>query len=267
MSFDAETRVAVITQEDHFAIPENIEKLILMNELQVIRIAALDVSGSLDNKKSYFFKGFGFVQGSRMAFRLIGKKFIAGIDQFFKGRLPIKKQSVKSVAQKYRVAHEVCSDPNEASFLKRIKEEKPNVIVSFSAPVVFKKELLSIPEKGCINLHCSHLPEYAGLLPSFWVLYNREKETGATVHYMDTQIDNGGILEQVRVPIEKGQTMFGLIKKTKRAGGDLMCSVLKRLAAGEKIEARPNFLEKGNYYSWPSVDQMMEFRRQGGRFI
>ncbi|MCF8096135.1 MAG: hypothetical protein K9J79_12335 [Desulfobacteraceae bacterium] len=267
MPFQSETRVVVITQEDHFAIPENIEKLIRPDGVRIVRIVTLDVRGSLVNKKSYFFRGFGFVQGCRMAFRVFKKKLAAGMDLLCKGRLPIKKQSVKLVAQKYKIPHEVCSDPNEAGFLKRIKEENPDIIVSFSAPVVFKEELLSIPAKGCINLHCSYLPDYAGLLPSFWVLYNGEKETGATVHYMDTQIDNGGILEQVRVPIEKGQSMFDLIIKTKAVGGDLMCRVIKKMAAGEDVELQPNPSEKGDYYSWPSVEQMMEFRRQGGRFI
>ena len=37
----------------------------------------------------------------------------------------------------------------------------------------------------------------------FWTLYNDEKETGATVHYMDDEIDNGDILGQKSVKILK----------------------------------------------------------------
>ena len=64
--------------------------------------------------------------------------------------------------------------------------------------MIFKKELLKIPRYGCINLHCSILPKYAGLLPSFWTIYNKEEKIGSTVHYMDDKIDNGAILGQVK---------------------------------------------------------------------
>jgi hypothetical protein len=28
----------------------------------------------------------------------------------------------------------------------------------------------------------------------------------------------------------------------------------------------PNRMEEGSYWSWPSIEQMREFRRRGGRF-
>ena len=64
-------------------------------------------------------------------------------------------------------------------------------------------------------MHCSLLPKYSGILPSFWTLFNDEKETGATVHYMDDEIDNGDILGQKSVKILKTDSMFDIIKRTK----------------------------------------------------
>ena len=92
-----------------------------------------------------------------------------------------------------------------------------------------------------------------------------ETETGATVHYMDDQIDNGAILGQVRVPLDSGMSVFELIRRTKAAGGELLVEVIRKLNQGS-VETSPNRPEEGSYFSWPSVEQMREFRRRGGRF-
>jgi methionyl-tRNA formyltransferase len=129
---------------------------------------------------------------------------------------------------------------------------------------VFKECLLTLPRHGCINLHCSLLPLYAGLLPSFWVLYHQEQKTGATVHYMATKIDNGGILGQEIVTIEPGSTMLDVIRKTKQVGGDLMVRVVQEIASGT-VTVRENREEEGSYFGWPTIEQMREFRWKGGR--
>ena len=38
-----------------------------------------------------------------------------------------------------------------------------------------------IPSLGCINVHCSLLPKYRGLMPSFWTLFYKEKYTGVSI--------------------------------------------------------------------------------------
>ena len=101
------------------------------------------------------------------------------------------------------------------------------MLISFSAPIVFKEKLLKTPSNGCINLHCSLLPKYSGLMPSFWVLYKNEEFTGVSIHYMDSKIDNGKLLNQQIIKIPKGISIFNLLSLTKNTGGDLMCKTIK----------------------------------------
>ena len=84
------------------------------------------------------------------------------------------------------------------------------------------------------------------------------------MHYMDTRIDNGGILGQEVVPIEPGATMLDVIRRTKRVGGDLMAGVVQEIAAGT-VSVKENREAEGSYCGWPSVEQMRQFRRHGGR--
>ena len=56
-----------------------------------------------------------------------------------------------------------------------------------------------IPSLGCINVHCSLLPKYRGLMPSFWTLFYKEKYTGVSIFLMNEYIDDGPIIYQKKL--------------------------------------------------------------------
>ena len=60
--------------------------------------------------------------------------------------------------------------------------------------------------------------------------------------------------------------MFSVINLTKKAGGLLMASVINDILAGQ-IEDKENFVDESEYFSWPSVEQIRDFRKNGGRLI
>jgi methionyl-tRNA formyltransferase len=257
--------IAVITQPDSAVIPENIAKLAGLPSVTLKAVVVLDVKGALSNKRGYFLQGFGAWQCFRLFATLIVQRLSAGIRRAIGGRVrPGEGMSVQRLAEHLSVPCVCTTQLHAEQLLDYLQSLDLDLIVSFSAPIVFKERLLSLPQQGCINLHCSLLPRYAGLLPSFWVLYHHEVETGATVHYMDTRIDNGGILGQEVVAIEPESTMLDVIRKTKRVGGDLMVRVVQEIAAGT-LSVRENRETDGSYHGWPSVEQMRQFRRQGGR--
>jgi len=257
--------IAVITQPDSAVIPENIAKLAGLPGIALKTVVVLDVKGSLANKRGYFLNGFGVWQCFRLFATLNGQRFFAGFRRAIGSRVrPGEGMSVQQLAEHLSVPCVVTAELHSEQLLASLESLDVDLIVSFSAPIVFKERLLTLPRNGCINLHCSLLPLYAGLLPSFWVLYHHERETGATVHYMDSRIDNGGILGQEVVPIAPGATMLDVIRTTKRVGGDLMVRVVQEIASG-MVSARENREEEGSYFGWPTVEQMRQFRRQGGR--
>jgi folate-dependent phosphoribosylglycinamide formyltransferase PurN len=257
--------IAVITQPDSAVIPENIAKLASLPGISLKTVVVLDVKGALTNKRGYFLKGFGVWQCFILFAKLASQRLSAGVRRAVGAHVqPGEGMSVLQVAEHLAVSCVSTTELHSERLLAYFQSLNLDLIVSFSAPIVFKESLLTLPRHGCINLHCSLLPRYAGLLPSFWVLYHHERETGATVHYMDTRIDNGGILGQEVVTIEPGATMLEVIRRTKRVGGDLMVRVVQRIAAGT-VSVKENREDEGSYFGWPSVDQMRQFRRQGGR--
>ncbi len=64
-----------------------------------------------------------------------------------------------------------------------------------------------------INIHPSILPNYKGLDTHKRVLENNEKYHGATVHFVTEALDDGAIIIQAKLLIEKGDTEDTLQKR------------------------------------------------------
>lgn len=259
-------KIIIITQEDAFVVPKNIEKILRLENVELLKIVDIDSNYSLINKKSYFIKGFGLFQTIKMGIRVVSAKILNTIDALTSYKLSIIPKSLKAVSARYNVDFARIKNPNSTEFLAEVQSLHPDLIVSYSAPVVFKDALLKIPKHGCINLHCSYLPHYAGVMPSFWTLYKNEKETGATVHYMDSKIDNGRILNQQKIEISNNETMFSLILKSKEIGGNLMCDTIRNIQ-NSNVQVKENLAHNGSYFTWPTIEQFQDFTKKGGKLI
>lgn len=257
-------RVVVLTQEDRFFIPRNVDLICREPGMEVRAIVVLDARGSLENMRGRLLRWFGPLPLARLALRAGAAAALDVGQRISGGRLPGPPASLRAVARRHGIPFSVERDANAPGFLARLRELQPDVVVSFSAPQVFRRELLELPEQGCVNLHCSLLPHYRGLLPSFWVLYHGESRSGATVHLMDAGIDDGGILAQVEVDIRGARTMAQVLDATKRAGGDLMLQTLRRMREGP-VPALPNPVDAGSYFTWPTDDEARAFRGKGLR--
>jgi len=257
-------KVVVMTQNDRFFIPQNIEKA--MQVCNLLEIVEVDCKSSLDNQISNYFKWFGFSQCAKMGLLTLLREFEKHLDRVFRYSLFHGHCSVRDVARANRIPHRIVGNSNAPDFVRHVRELAPDLIVSYSAPQIIKAELLSIPRHGIINVHGSLLPDFRGCLPSFWYLYCGETHGGATVHYMSAKIDDGDIIEQASVDLSGCRSMFDLMKKTKRLGGELMVQAIRDIQNGSVV-TRKNDTSKGRYFTWPTIEQAREFRNRGNRLV
>jgi len=110
------------------------------------------------------------------------------------------------------------------------------------------------------------LPRYKGMMPTFWQMYYGEKTVGLTIHYMVAKLDEGQVLLQEQQPIVQGETLDQVIRRSKRYGAHAMAKVLRQLRDGT---ASPRMMDQsnGSYYTFPTADEIKEFRRRGLRAI
>lgn len=101
-----------------------------------------------------------------------------------------------------------------------------DVIFSCFWSELFKKATLDIPKMGVFNLHTAYLPKNRGSRPLPWAIIEGETFTGLSIHQMNTGVDNGPILAQVKVPILDADTGKTVYEKVTDAGGELFREVL-----------------------------------------
>jgi methionyl-tRNA formyltransferase len=258
-------KILIITQNDYFSIPNNVKLLCESNFCLVTSVIVINSNSNIFNKKLYFIKGFGLLQSAKMLLQILFRKFNS-VFHFLSFYYYKKLPTLKLLSKVFKFDYKTIDDINNIVFYDYIKALNIDLIVSFSAPVVFGKQLLSIPKLGCVNLHCSLLPRYAGLFPSFWALYENSNEFGATVHFMDNKIDNGDVLKQCKIRIKKPISIFKLIHLTKKIGGQLMLSVIDEMSSG--VPVFPLKIPKPEFhYTWPTISEIKNFRNRGGELI
>ncbi|MBI2658476.1 phosphoribosylglycinamide formyltransferase [Candidatus Woesearchaeota archaeon] len=93
-----------------------------------------------------------------------------------------------------------------------------------------------------MNIHPSLLPKYAGGMDKdvhAEVLKNREKATGATLHFVDEGADTGPIIMQREVKIEKNETADSLKEKVQKAEQEIIVKAVDLYSKG-KIKVKGN---------------------------
>lgn len=104
------------------------------------------------------------------------------------------------------------------------------VVVAYGR--LIKKEVLSLPPLGFINLHFSLLPKYRGAAPVQWALINGETETGVTVFRLDEGMDTGPVVASVRAPLDPAEDSPALFGRLTELGRTLLVSSVREIAEG-----------------------------------
>lgn len=89
-------------------------------------------------------------------------------------------------------------------------------------------------EKKIINIHPSLLPKYGGagmygIKIHEAVIENKEKESGCTVHYVDTGIDTGEIIIQEKVNVYTEDTALDLQSKVLEKEHIILIKAIKKI--------------------------------------
>lgn len=121
----------------------------------------------------------------------------------------------------------------DESFLSKVEELHPEIIVVAAYGQFLPERLLSLPPRGAINLHPSLLPKYRGAAPIHWAIIQGEAVTGVTIMLVSKGMDAGPILLQREEPIFPDDTAGTLEARLASLGALVLSEALKLVEKGE----------------------------------
>ena len=119
-------------------------------------------------------------------------------------------------AKIYKIKKKIFDFKNRLSEKKVIFElEKNNINLICLAGFmkILSKNFIKNFKGKILNIHPSLLPKYKGLNTHEKAIRNKDKYSGCTVHFVNTRLDSGKIINQKKVRINKFDTPKTLAKK------------------------------------------------------
>jgi len=101
----------------------------------------------------------------------------------------------------------------EKRIISEIKNKKIEIICLAGFMKILSKSFIKNFKGKILNIHPSLLPKYKGLNTHQRAISNKEKYSGCTVHFVNSQLDSGKIILQKKVKINKFDTAKSLAKK------------------------------------------------------
>jgi hypothetical protein len=107
-------------------------------------------------------------------------------------------RNLREAAALYKFPVSFCANQNAPASIERLQAWSPDLIV-FTGGNILRQELLNVPRLGVLNVHLGLLPEVRGMSSPEWSLLTNVP-AGITIHYMDSGIDTGPILQRYEFP-------------------------------------------------------------------
>ena len=135
----------------------------------------------------------------------------------------------------------------------------PDLGIALAAPIL-KPLLFGAPALGTINLHKGKVPQYRGMPPAFWELWNDEKSVGCTVHFVVEKLDSGDVIATDSIQRDEFSTAHGLRLTLDELGVRMVCEVARLFRSGEV--PRSTQTEAGTTYRKPTLAQVAALERR-----
>ena len=136
---------------------------------------------------------------------------------------------------------------NRAVYHDEIFALGPDLVIAYGCSII-REPLLSAFPGRFVNVHLGLSPYYRGSGTNYWPLVNKEPEyVGATFMFIDSGIDTGEIIHQIRAEVVRGDTPSSL-------GNRLiirMTEVMERIVVGFealKPAEQPSMPPRSRYY-------------------
>lgn len=152
---------------------------------------------------------------------------------------------VKIIAQKFNIP--VLQPLKIINCRSEIENLKPDLMIVAAYGQMISREILKIPECGCLNVHPSMLPKYRGSTPIQTAILNGDQETGVSIMLLDEQMDHGPIIINNKLPITNNKITYEeLHNELANIGAELLIKIIPQWL-NKEIQTIPQDESKATY--------------------
>ena len=257
--------VVVLYSSGHLGSAMIMNKLLNMPEINIVGVVK-------SQPLKLTFKGRTRIKqhlqkvGWRFAWLLLWQRCIQSLGFLFTLVFPFSQKRLKpawKIAADHNIPVFQCGNINGENSERFIAQLKPDLLISAYFSQILKKNIISLPLKGVLNVHPGWLPAYKGAMAYFWVLKNGSDRGGVTVHWIDEGIDTGKILARRSFLLRPNSTQETVLMFTATIGARLIQRIVRRLIA--RKDPTFNIIhgdEENSYYTMPGEKDFEAYSQQ-----
>ncbi len=164
-------------------------------------------------------------------------------------------KKIKKISRKINIPCFNFKNINSNKSLKKILKFECDYLISMSYDQIFGKAILNRMKNKIINCHAGMLPFYRGRNIINWAIVNGEKYLGITTHIVSSKIDQGNIIDQIKLKIYPKDTYSSLLKKAEDKCASLLFLTIKKIQRGKFKTIPQNKIDrKGSYFKKRTQD-------------
>jgi methionyl-tRNA formyltransferase len=143
---------------------------------------------------------------------------------------------------------------NDKFVRNSIRSLKPDLGLSIMFGYILDPQFIEYFPSGIINLHPSYLPYNRGQYPNAWSIIENTP-AGVTLHYIDSGIDTGDIIAQMKVDVDPVDTGKSLYHKLEQAGVELFKKTWPLIERKRVLNLKQS-KDEGTFHCTEDIDQI-----------
>ena len=182
------------------------------------------------------------------------------VETLLRKAFPERCWTLHDLARKHGFAFHATGNLNRAEVVERLRESGADLGIVLGTRVLKAPTFSSFP-MGCINLHKGKVPEYRGMPPGFWELYEGASTAGVTVHFVNAGLDTGDIVATAEIPVLQTDTPVSLLEKLHATGANVLAEAVSAIQAGTASRL-PQQSASFPARTRPTLSEVAELRRK-----
>ena len=170
------------------------------------------LTGSNKIKTAVFISGTGSNLKSLIQFSKLKKSPIV-IEMIVSNNAKSKGLQYANIYKIKKKVFDFKNSLSEKKIINELKKNNINLICLAGFMKILSKSFIKNFKGKILNIHPSLLPKYKGLNTHEKAIKNKDKYSGCTVHFVNSRLDSGKIINQKKVKINKFDTPKKLAKK------------------------------------------------------